>query len=104
MRYAIVESGGKQYRMEEGLSLKVDKIHVEPGTDVLLNKVLLVGGEDGAKAGQPYLPEAKVACEVLEHGRDKKIVVFRFLRRKDSRKKQGHRQEFTRIKVKSIQA
>lgn len=104
MRYAIVESGGKQYRMEEGLSLKVDRIHAEPGTDVLLDKVLLVGGETEVKAGQPYLSEAKVACEVLEHGRDKKIVVFRFLRRKDSRKKQGHRQEFTRIKVKSIQA
>lgn len=104
MRYAIVESGGKQYRMEEGLSLKVDRIYAELGTDVLLDKVLLVGGESDVKAGSPYLPEAKVACEVLEHGRDKKIVVFRFWRRKDSRKKQGHRQEFTRIKVKSIQA
>ncbi|HDQ40933.1 MAG TPA: 50S ribosomal protein L21 [Desulfonatronum sp.] len=104
MRYAIVESGGKQYRMEEGLSLKVDRIQAEPGTDVILDKVLMVGGENEAKAGQPYLPEASVACEVLEHGRDKKIIVFRFLRRKDSRKKQGHRQEFTRVKVKSIQA
>lgn len=104
MRYAIVESGGKQYRMEEGLNLKVDRIHAEIGTDVLLDKVLMIGGEAEAKAGQPYLSEAKVACEVLEHGRDKKIIVFRFWRRKDSRKKQGHRQEFTRIRVKSIQA
>jgi large subunit ribosomal protein L21 len=104
MKYAIVESGGKQYRMEEGLSLEVDRIHAEPGTDVYLDKVLLVGDGNEAKAGQPYVPDAKVACEVLEHGRGKKIVVFRFWRRKDSRKKQGHRQEFTRIMVKSIQA
>lgn len=104
MKYAIVESGGKQYRMEEGLSLEVDRIHAEPGTDVYLDKVLLVGNGNEAKAGQPYVPDAKVACEVLEHGRGKKIVVFRFWRRKDSRKKQGHRQEFTRIMVKSIQA
>ncbi|TVR01673.1 MAG: 50S ribosomal protein L21 [Desulfovibrionales bacterium] len=104
MKYAIVESGGKQYRMEEGANLKVDRIHAEPGTDVFLDKVLLVGNSEGATAGQPYVSDAKVACEVMEHGRDKKIVVFRFWRRKDSRKKQGHRQEFTRIKVKSIQA
>lgn len=104
MKYAIVESGGKQYRMEEGVSLKVDRIHAEPGAEVFLDKVLLVGDGDEAAAGQPYVPEAKVACEVLEHGRDKKIIVFRFWRRKDSRKKQGHRQEFTRIMVKSIQA
>ena len=104
MRYAIVESGGKQYRMEEGVSLKVDRIHAEPGAEVLLDKVLLVGGESDAMAGQPYVSDAKVACEVLEHGRDKKIIVFRFWRRKDSRKKQGHRQEFTKIMVKSIQA
>lgn len=104
MKYAIVESGGKQYRMEEGASLKVDRINAEPGSDVLLDKVLLVGDKTEAKSGAPYLPEAKVACEVVEHGREKKIVVFRFWRRKDSRKKQGHRQEFTRIKVKSIQA
>jgi large subunit ribosomal protein L21 len=90
--------------MVEGVSLKVDRIHAEPGTDVLLDKILLVGGESDVKAGSPYLSEAKVACEILEHGRDKKIVVFRYRRRKDSRKKQGHRQEFTRIKVKSIQA
>jgi large subunit ribosomal protein L21 len=104
MRYAIVESGGKQYRMEEGLNLKVDRIQANPGTEVFLDKVLLVGNGNEAKAGQPYVPEAKVACEILEHGRDKKIIVFRFWRRKDSRKKQGHRQEFTRIMVKSIQA
>ena len=104
MKYAIVESGGKQYRMEEGASLKVDRIHAEPGADVFLDKVLFIGTGEEATAGQPYVPDAKVACEVLEHGRDKKIIVFRFWRRKDSRKKQGHRQEFTRIKVKSIQA
>lgn len=104
MKYAIVESGGKQYRLEEGLSLKVDRIHAEKGADILLDKVLLVGDEADAVTGQPYLSEARVACEVQEHGRDKKIIVFRFKRRKDFRKKQGHRQEFTRIRVKTIQA
>lgn len=101
--FAIVETGGKQFRMEEGRTLKVDKLDAPAGTEITLDKVLLLGAGDDVKIGQPLVASATVQCEVLEHGRDKKIIVFKKKRRKDYRKKQGHRQDFTRIKVKSIQ-
>jgi large subunit ribosomal protein L21 len=99
--YAIIESGGKQYRAEEGREIKVDRIDAAPGSDLAIDKVLLVGGEEPA-VGAPYVPNATVTCEVLEHGRGKKVVVFHKWRRNDSRRTQGHRQEYTRLKVKSI--
>ncbi|THB65982.1 MAG: 50S ribosomal protein L21 [Desulfovibrio sp.] len=101
--FAIIESGGKQYRVEEGLKLKVDRIQAEPGSELTIDRVLMVGG-DAPAVGAPYVDSATVTCEVLEHGRDKKILVFHKRRRKDSRKTQGHRQEYTAIKVKAIQA
>lgn len=99
--YAIIETGGKQFRVEEGLELAVDKLNAEPGSELTIDKVLLVGGDD-IKVGAPYVDNAKVTCEVVKHARDKKIIVFKKLRRKDHRKKQGHRQDFTVLKVKSI--
>jgi large subunit ribosomal protein L21 len=102
--YAIVETGGKQYRIEEGVVFNVERLDAEPGNEIALDKVLMTGGDDAINVGKPYLDNAKVTCEVLEHGRGKKVVIFKHKRRKDYRKKQGHRQEFTRIKVKSIQA
>ena len=101
--FAIIESGGKQYRVEEGLRFRVERLDVEPGSEVTINSVLMVGDKE-VTVGAPYVNTAKVTCEVLEHGRDKKIVVFHKRRRQDSRKKQGHRQEFTALKVKAIQA
>ena len=102
--YAIVETGGRQFRVEEGREINVQKIEAEPGSEFILDKVLLVGAGDDVQIGRPYVDSAKVACEVTGHGRDKKIVVFHKKRRKDSAKKQGHRQDFTTIKVKSIKA
>ncbi len=102
--FAIVETGGKQFRVEEGRSLKVAKLEVLAGTEVTLDKVLLVGAGAEVKIGQPFVAGAAVQCEVVDHGRDKKIIIFKKKRRKDYRRTQGHRQDFTVLKVKSIQA
>ncbi len=99
--YAIIETGGKQYRAEEGREITVSRLDAEPGSEVSIERVLLVGG-DAPRVGSPYVTDAKVTCEVLEHGRGKKIVVFHKWRRNDSRKKNGHRQDYTRLKVKAI--
>lgn len=101
--YAIIETGGKQLRVEEGREVKVEKLEVEVGSEVSIDKVLLVGGEN-ISVGTPYVDNAKVTCEVVEHGKGDKIVVFHKWRRNDSRKKQGHRQPFTTLKVKAISA
>lgn len=102
--FAIVETGGKQFRVEEGRSLKVSKLNVEAGSEITLDQVLVVGTGADVKIGQPLVEGAAVQCEVVVHGRDKKVIVFKKKRRKDYRKKQGHRQDFTLLKVKSIQA
>jgi len=102
--YAIIETGGKQLRVEEGREIKVERLAAEPGSEVVLDKVLLVDKGGDLAVGQPYVDKAKVSCEVVDHGRGKKIVVFHKRRRKDSAKKQGHRQDFTTLKIKTIQA
>lgn len=102
--YAIVETGGKQYRITEGQEIKVEKLDGEPGAGIVLDKVLAVGGGADVKVGMPYVENAKVSCEIKEHGRSRKIIVFKKKRRKDYRKKQGHRQNFTTIKIKAIEA
>jgi large subunit ribosomal protein L21 len=101
--YAIIESGGKQFRVEEGGKIRVEKLDTEVGGEVVINKVLMLGGGSFA-VGAPYLASATVTAEVLEHGRGEKIIVFKKWRRNDSRKTQGHRQDFTTLKIKSITA
>ncbi|MCF8104142.1 MAG: 50S ribosomal protein L21 [Desulfohalobiaceae bacterium] len=100
--YAIVENSGRQYRVQEGQILNVEKLEAEVGSEVLLDKVLLVHGQDGVNVGTPYV-QSKVACEVVEHGREKKVAVFKHKKRKDYRRKAGHRQWYTRLKVKGIE-
>ena len=102
--FAIVETGGKQFRVQEGLTVRVAKLDAETGAELSLDKVLMAGEGEDLKIGAPYVEGATVTCEVMEHGRDKKIIVFKKKRRKDYRKKQGHRQDFTTIKVTAIQA
>jgi large subunit ribosomal protein L21 len=102
--YAIVETGGKQYRVEEGAKITVEKLTADTGAEVALEKVLLVGGDGPLKVGAPYVSGAKVTCEVLDHPRGPKVVVFHKWRRNDSHKKTGHRQDLTVLKIKSIQA
>lgn len=101
--YAIIETGGKQYRVSEGTKLRVESLPAEVGGEVTLDKVLMLGGND-VVIGKPYVESAKVKAEVLEHGRGDKILVFKKWRRNDARKLQGHRQDYTCIKITSITA
>ena len=101
--YAIIETGGKQYRVEQGTTLRVESLTAEVGGEVVLDKVLMLGGESVA-IGKPYVEQAKVTAKVLEHGRGEKIRVFKKRRRQDSRRMQGHRQNYTAIKITSISA
>ncbi|EPR35418.1 50S ribosomal protein L21 [Alkalidesulfovibrio alkalitolerans DSM 16529] len=102
--FAIIETGGKQYRVQEGWRFNVERLDAAAGSEFVLDKVLLVNNGGTIAVGSPYLDGGKVTCEVLAHGRDKKVVVFKKRRRKDSAVKRGHRQEFTTLKVKAISA
>jgi large subunit ribosomal protein L21 len=101
--YALVEFKGKQYKVEKGTVLKVDKIDAEPGVALDIDTVLLVSG-DTVTVGSPYVQGAKVSATVESHGRDKKIIVFEYKPKKDYRRKKGHRQEFSVLKIEEIAA
>ncbi|MES2212851.1 MAG: 50S ribosomal protein L21, partial [Pseudomonadota bacterium] len=90
--YAIIESGGKQYRIKEGQKLQVEKLVGAPGESVVIDKVLLVATDDGIVVGQPYVSNYRVNTEILRHGRGEKITIIKFKRRKHHMKRQGHRQ------------
>ncbi|MAS24619.1 MAG: 50S ribosomal protein L21 [Oceanospirillaceae bacterium] len=100
--YAVVVTGGKQYRVEEGQTLKVEKLEVATGESVDLEKVLLIGNGDDVKIGAPVVEGAKVVAEVVAHGRHKKVKILKFKRRKHHMKQMGHRQWFTELKITSI--
>jgi large subunit ribosomal protein L21 len=102
--FAIIETGGKQYRVEEGLELNVDLLKADAGDALSIDSVLLVDKDGDTKVGAPYVDGAKVECEVLGHLRGDKVVVFHKLSKKDARKTQGHRQDYTKLKVNSITA
>ncbi|MGJ3257160.1 MAG: 50S ribosomal protein L21 [Alcanivorax sp.] len=101
--YAVIKTGVKQYRVEEGDVVRIEKIEVATGESVDFDQVLLVANGDDVKVGQPMLDGAKVTAEVLEQGRHKKIKIVKFRRRKHSRKQQGHRQWYTAVKITGIQ-
>jgi large subunit ribosomal protein L21 len=101
--YAVIKTGGKQYKVSEGDLLKVEKIEGEVGTTIELSEVLMVGGEE-VQIGTPLLPGAKVSARIVEQGKDKKILVFHSKRRKTYRKAYGHRQPITRLKITGIEA
>ncbi len=101
MKYAVIETGGKQYSVSEGDLIKVEKLDAEAGNVVDLDKVLLIGGDE-TKVGAPYIDGAKVTAEVVKNGKAKKIIVFKYKAKKNYRKKQGHRQPYTELKITSI--
>ena len=99
--YAVIESGGKQHRVEEGEVLKLEKLEASTGDSINFDKVLMIGEGAGVKIGKPYV-EGNVTAEVLNHGRGDKVTIIKFQRRKHSMKRQGHRQWFTEVKITGI--
>ena len=102
--YAVIEAGGKQHRVAEGETLKLEKIEAATGETVEFDKVLLAGAGDDVKIGTPVVDGAKVTAEVVAHGRHKKVKIVKFNRRKHHRKETGHRQWFTEVKITGISA
>ena len=102
--YAVIETGGKQYRVSEGDIINVEKLSAEEGAAVTFDRVVAIGKEDGLTCGAPYVEGAKVSASVLKNGRAKKVIVFKYKPKKGYRKKQGHRQYFTKVKIDSINA
>ena len=100
--YAVFRTGGKQFRAEPGKKIRVPSLEVEPGESITFGDVLLASDGTEVQVGSPVLDGAKVMAEVLRHGRDRKIIVFKRKRRKNYRRKQGHRQGFTEIRVDEI--
>jgi len=102
--YAVIRTGGKQYRVAEGDTLKVEKIAAETGASLELDQVLMVADGEDIKVGKPYLNGGKVMATVKSHGRGKKVKIIKFRRRKYHLKRQGHRQWFTELEITGINA
>ena len=102
--YAVVSSGGKQYKVEPGETLRIEKISGEVGSPISFDNVLMFADGEKVKVGQPVLENAMVSGHIVEQGKAKKILVFKYKRRKRYRRKQGHRQLFTMVKIDSIDA
>lgn len=102
--YAIIETGGKQFKVQEGDTLKVELLDAEVGQAVEIDKVLLVNKDGQVQVGNPFVAGAKVTLKVQEHGKGKKIIVFKYKAKKNYRRKQGHRQPFTKVVVEKIVA
>ncbi len=101
--YAVFQTGGKQFRVEPGVRLRIPSLDIEPGDSITFDHVLLAGdGEDKVLVGTPTVDGASVRAEVIRHGRADKIIVFKRKRRKGYRKKQGHRQNFTEIRIEEV--
>ena len=102
--YAVVKTGGKQYRITPGEKLKVEQISADVGAEVVLDQVLMVGDGDSVRLGQPTLAGATVKATVVSHGRGDKVTIFKMRRRKHYQKHQGHRQNYTELRIEAISA
>jgi len=102
--YAILESGGKQYRVVEGQSIKLEKLDVDAGNMIDFDRILMIGDGEQSQLGMPVVAGAKVVAEVEKHGRHDKIQILKFKRRKHHMKRMGHRQDYTQVKITRIEA
>ena len=102
--YAVIETGGKQYRVQEGDVITVEKLNVAAGDDITFDKVLLLNDGEKVQVGAPIVKAAKVFGTVVENGKGQKVIIFKYKAKKDYRKKQGHRQPYTMIKIESLSA
>ena len=102
--YAIIETGGKQYQVQPGDVLYIEKLDVEADTIIDFDKVVAVGKEDGMIVGTPYVANATVTAKAIKNGKGKKIVVFTYKPKKDSKRKMGHRQPYTKVEIQAINA
>jgi len=100
--YAVVKTGGKQYRVTPGEKLKVEQIPADIGSEVVLDQVLMVADGDSVTVGNPVVAGASVKAKVLSHGRHEKVTIFKMRRRKHHQKHQGHRQNYTELQIESI--
>lgn len=100
--YAVIKTGGKQYRVSEGETVKVEKLPVDEGAAVTLDEVLMIADGDNIKVGDPYIKGSKVTAEVKTQGRGKKVEIIKFRRRKHHDKRMGHRQAFTELLITGI--
>ena len=102
--YAVIKTGGKQYKVSEGETLKIEKLEVEPGKKVTFNEVLMIADGENVQVGSPLVDKASVEAKVISQGKSKKVNILKFKRRKNSMKRQGHRQLFTEIQIGKIKA
>ena len=102
--YAIIETGGKQYKVAQGDVIYIEKLDVEEGAEVTFDKVLMAGEGDAVKVGAPTVEGATVVAKALKNGKGKKVVVFKMKRKKNERKKKGHRQPYTKVEITAINA
>lgn len=100
--YAVIKTGGKQYKVSVGEKLKVEQIPAELDSQIVLNEVLMIADGDAVKVGSPFVEGAEVKATVIAHGRGEKIRIFKMRRRKHYQKRQGHRQNFTEIRIDAI--
>lgn len=102
--YAVLATGGKQYRVQEGDVIYVEKLNADVDSTVELNEILAVGTEEGIKVGAPVIEGAKVVAKVAAQGKAKKVIVFKYKSKKDYRRKNGHRQPYTKLVIEKIEA
>jgi len=100
--YAVIETGGKQYRVQEGDQLFIEKLEVEAGDTIDFDEVLIVSNDGELAIGNPYVESAKVKASVIENGKGPKVIVFKYKNKEGYRKKQGHRQPYTKVQIESI--
>ena len=102
--YAIIETGGKQYKVEAGDVVFIEKLDVEADSEVVFDKVIAVAGDDGIKVGAPYVAGATLAAKVLKNGKAKKVTVMTYKAKKNEKRKLGHRQPYTKVEIAAINA